>query len=92
MNFQELHRLTRHIWFHYTPPKLLRNLRYTGTLADIFFKNTQGMLHFHSRLAPFGAPNTEYAVLLPLVATPIFASGRPSGILYRWQTSYIMEH
>jgi len=35
--------------------------------------------------------NTEYAVSLPLVTPPIFASGRPSGILYRCQTSHILE-
>ena len=31
--------------------------------------------------------NTAYTATLPLVAPPIFASGRPAGILYRCQTS-----
>jgi hypothetical protein len=37
----------------------------------------------------FASRNTEYAV--SLLATPIFVNGRPSGILYRWQTSHILE-
>lgn len=40
---------------------------------DKFFKNTQGTLHSHLRLAPFGSPNTVYAVRSLHFALPYFA-------------------
>jgi len=40
---------------------------------DKFFKNTQGTLHSHSAIAPFGSPNTVYAVRSLHFALPYFA-------------------
>ena len=39
---------------------------------DKFFKNTQGMLHSHSAIAPFGSPNTVYTVHSLHFALPYF--------------------
>ncbi len=40
---------------------------------DKFFKNTQGTLHSHSAIAPFGSLNIVYAVRSLHFALPYFA-------------------